>query len=94
MYNNETSCSTLKCVPLLPACSIKQRAEVIQQLLQDRDAAVADAAAKMLAHWLAQDCSGDPLQLLQLLDVETYTGDKQNILHAQMSTLTSAAPED
>jgi hypothetical protein len=65
---------------LLCACSIKQRAEVIQQLLQDRDAAVADAAAKMLAHWLAQDCAGDPLQLLQLLDVETYTGDNQHAL--------------
>ncbi|WIA22943.1 hypothetical protein OEZ85_001312 [Tetradesmus obliquus] len=53
--------------------SIKQRAEVIQQLLQDRDAAVADAGAKLLSHWLENDCGGDPLQLLQLLDVETYT---------------------
>uniref|UniRef100_A0A383VSX8 Nuclear condensin complex subunit 3 C-terminal domain-containing protein n=1 Tax=Tetradesmus obliquus TaxID=3088 RepID=A0A383VSX8_TETOB len=53
--------------------SIKQRAEVIQQLLQDRDAAVADAGAKLLSHWLEKDCGGDPLQLLQLLDVETYT---------------------
>jgi hypothetical protein len=44
---------------------------------------VADAAAKMLAHWLAQDCGGDPLQLLQLLDVETYTGDNQHALQVK-----------
>jgi len=56
------------------ACSIEQRARIIQQLLQDRDASVAEAAARMLAHWLEQDCGGDPLKLLQLLDVETYTG--------------------
>ncbi|KAF6263324.1 nuclear condensing complex subunit [Scenedesmus sp. NREL 46B-D3] len=53
--------------------SIKQRAEVTQQLLQDRDTAVAEAGCKLLGHWLAQDCGDDPLQLLQLLDVETYT---------------------
>jgi hypothetical protein len=73
-------------LPLLLACSIKQRAEVIQQLLQDRDAAVADAAAKMLAHWLAQDCGSDPLQLLQLLDVETYAGEYQTGYRAYCHT--------
>lgn len=57
--------------------SIKQRAAIIQQLLQDRDAAVAEAADKMLAHWLDRDCGSDPLHLLQLLDVETYTGEPQ-----------------
>ena len=55
-------------------CSIQQRACITQQLLQDRDTGVAEAAARMLAHWLDQDCGGDPLQLLHLLDVETYTG--------------------
>eukprot|EP00775_Hariotina_reticulata_P011494 gene11494-11637_t len=53
--------------------SIKQRAEVIQQVLQDRDAVVTEAAGRMLGEWLNRDCRSDPLQLLQLLDVETYT---------------------
>lgn len=57
----------------LAVLSIEQRAGVVQQLLRDRDGGVADAAAKLLAHWLAHDCGGDPLALLQLLDVETYT---------------------
>jgi hypothetical protein len=46
----------------------------LQQLLQDRDASVADAGRAVLAQWLERDCGGDPLLLLQLLDVETYTG--------------------
>jgi hypothetical protein len=55
-------------------CSIQQRASMVQQLLRDREADVAEAAAHMLAHWLHSDCAGDPLQLLQLLDVEMYAG--------------------
>lgn len=47
---------------------------MLQQLLQDRDASVAEAGRSVLAQWLERDCGGDPLQLLQLLDVETYTG--------------------
>lgn len=35
---------------------------------------MADAGRSMLAHWLEEHCGGDPLQLLQHLDVETYTG--------------------
>lgn len=58
-------------------CSIKQRAEVIQHVLLDKDAAVAEAGAEMLANWLQQDCGCDPLKLLQMLDVETYTGDQK-----------------
>lgn len=54
--------------------SIQQRASILQQLLQDRDASVADAGRSMLSHWLEEHCGGDPLQLLQYLDVETYTG--------------------
>jgi hypothetical protein len=61
------------CLWCTSPCSIEQRAAVILQLLRDRDAGVADAAAKLVTHWLAQECGGDPLQLLQLLDVETYT---------------------
>lgn len=44
------------------------------QVLTDRDELVTDAAAKLLGAWLAADCGGDPLALLQLLDVETYPG--------------------
>lgn len=62
----------LRSLPLT-VLSIEQRASAIQQLLRDRDAGVAEAASKLLAHWLDQDCGGDPLQLLQLLDVETHT---------------------
>lgn len=59
---------------LRPLCSIKQRAEVIQHVLLDKESTVAEAGAELLAHWLQQDCQGDPLKILQLLDVETYTG--------------------
>lgn len=55
-------------------CSIKQRAEVIQQALKDTDAAVGEAGSALLAHWMVNDCKSDPLALLQLLDVEVYTG--------------------
>jgi hypothetical protein len=64
-----------------PACSIQQRASILQQLLQDRDTSVADAGRSMLAHWLEEHCGGDPLQLLQHLDVETYTGECKNDSH-------------
>jgi len=32
------------------------------------------AAEEGLTRWLAEECGGDPLKLLELLDVETYTG--------------------
>lgn len=64
-------------------CSIQQRASILQQLLQDRDASVAEAGRSMLAHWLDQHCGADPLQLLQHLDVETYTGGYARRCHTQ-----------
>lgn len=62
-------CCTSAC-----CCSILQRATIMQKLLQDRDSSVAEAGRSMLAEWLVVHCKGDPLQLLEMLDVETYTG--------------------
>jgi hypothetical protein len=73
--------------------SIEQRAGIIQQLLRDRDAGVADAAGGMLAHWLEQDCGGDPLLLLQLLDVESYADAAVCAVDSLISTDSIQAPE-
>jgi hypothetical protein len=56
------------------ALSISQRAHVIRAGLRDRDAAVRGAAEEGLARWLAEECGGEALALLELLDVETHPG--------------------
>ncbi|KAI8474193.1 MAG: hypothetical protein J3K34DRAFT_518335 [Monoraphidium minutum] len=52
--------------------SIKQRVRLLGAGLRDRDTTVKAAAEAGLARWLREECGGDPLALLELLDVGTY----------------------
>lgn len=53
--------------------SIKQRTIILQRGLFDRSSSVMRVCLKMLKdEWFTKCCSGDPIVLLRLLDVETY----------------------
>lgn len=53
--------------------SIKLRTIILQRGLADRSPAVRNDCLKLMRdEWLTKCCSGDPLELLQYLDVETY----------------------
>ncbi|KAK6127417.1 hypothetical protein DH2020_038838 [Rehmannia glutinosa] len=53
--------------------SIKLRTTILQRGLTDRSAAVTKECLRMMKdEWLDKCCSGDPIELLKFLDVETY----------------------
>ncbi|KAK6127457.1 hypothetical protein DH2020_038806 [Rehmannia glutinosa] len=57
----------------LQSLSIKLRTTILQRGLTDRSAAVAKECLRMMKdEWLDKCCSGDPIELLKFLDVETY----------------------
>lgn len=53
--------------------SIKLRTIILRRGLADRSNAVVDECLKLMKdEWLLKSCSGDPIELLKYLDVETY----------------------
>uniref|UniRef100_A0A7N0TSV2 Nuclear condensin complex subunit 3 C-terminal domain-containing protein n=1 Tax=Kalanchoe fedtschenkoi TaxID=63787 RepID=A0A7N0TSV2_KALFE len=67
----------------LQSISIKLRTIILQRGLADRSLAVRNDCLKLMRdEWLMKCCSGDPVKLLQYLDVETYDSVGESVMEA------------
>ncbi|CAM8885507.1 unnamed protein product [Rhodiola kirilowii] len=67
----------------LQSISIKLRTIILQRGLADRSPAVRNDCLKLMRdEWLTKCCNGDPLNLLQYLDVETYDSVGESVMEA------------
>ncbi|XP_022939041.1 condensin complex subunit 3-like [Cucurbita moschata] len=67
----------------LQSLSIKQRTIILQRGLADRSQAVSKECLKlMIDEWLNKCCNGNPVELLECLDVETYERVGESVMGA------------
>ncbi|KAL3838711.1 hypothetical protein ACJIZ3_023302 [Penstemon smallii] len=65
----------------LQSLSIKFRTIILQRGLADRSTAVTKECLKLMKdEWLEKCCSGDPIELLKFLDVETYESVGESVM--------------
>lgn len=65
------------------SASIKHRTTILQRGLADRSLAVSKECLKLMTdQWLVKCCNGDPVQLLQYLDVETYESVGESVMES------------
>lgn len=63
--------------------SIKLRTIILRRGLADRSTAVVEECLKLMKdEWLLKSCSGDPIELLKYLDVETYELVGESVMEA------------
>ncbi|XP_038906520.1 condensin complex subunit 3 [Benincasa hispida] len=67
----------------LQSLSIKQRTIILQRGLADRSQAVSKECLKLMTdEWLNKCCHGNPVELLEYLDVETYERVGESVMGA------------